>query len=168
MTDQLLAIGDDDEPRLMLPKPVPREKSRPKYISAKGQSESSQLEDLADRLFKKLLMKLANGKCETSDLVAYYEDGSPLKCGGALEVSHGVKRWYRATRWAAANSWIQCNACHRFMERRQGLWRRWRVAQIGAWRVEDVERLAQPTWKGDINEVIENLRRGVSQLERVA
>lgn len=161
------SLHRDEEYRPKFAKPVPPERKERNRINPRSEKESSQLEDVADRLFYRLLLRRQNATCEA---VGYgeYADGEPVKCRGRLDPAHGWSRRHHGTRWAHAGVHLLCRAHHDWFSARPGEWLRWRVQTLGVWLFEAVQRQAEATWRGSVQEVIDNLRRGVTQLERIA
>lgn len=157
----------EDEPdyRPAHPKPAKTPRAQAQQIQAKGQSESSRLEDVADRLFYRELLKRHNATCEASGEGAD-PDGSPVRCRGRLDPAHGFSRRHHSTRWAHAGVHLLCRAHHDWFQARPSEWYRWRVSKLGVWLFEAVQRLANTTWRGSLADVVADLRVGRTQLER--
>lgn len=168
MSDSLLdTLQSEEEYRPAHPKPEKRERSKPKRIGPKSGNESTALEDTADGLLYRLLLRRANHRCEAVGL-GVGPDGELIRCGGRLDPAHGWSRRHHGVRWAAANVWLLCRNHHDFYTARSVAWRAFRILKLGMSLYERVKELANATWRGDVREVIAELRAGRTQLERAA
>ena len=145
------AMRDDD---LAFPKPAKTLPAERRRVKAQSASERSRLEAVADRLCGELVKRLAGHRCEAKGVAG-------ISCSRTLDWVHGIGRTKDGTRWAHANTYCLCRAHHDYFGHHSSAFERWRVEHFGAELLDRMAKQARPTWRGDIQSVIESLRAGV-------